>query len=171
MKSSESGREGSPSEGMATWDDGESRVILFSLAGSTYGLPLGEVREVSEFAQPKAIPGAPEACLGILNVRGDIVTVVELRSLWGLVPRKADAPSPVLLLVDIDGWLMACVADAIEGVCRVSESAVEPLPHVPTVIPGGTFRGLFHSHGKAVVLLDLAATIRASGLCTLGKAS
>ncbi len=123
------------------------RHVIFRVDKERYGLPLAAVREVvvppERFTR---VPRAPAAVTGVMNLRGRVVTVVELRQLLGL-PDGAMPPSRVVLLDRgrRDLGLLVTDVDGIEAVERVTPAPGKTVPAV---------RGVTRLRGQAVTVLD-----------------
>jgi len=123
------------------------RHVIFRVDKERYGLPLAAVREVvvppERFTR---VPRAPAAVTGVMNLRGRVVTVVELRQLLGL-PDGALPPSRVVLLDRgrRDLGLLVTEVDGIEAVERVTPAPGKAVPAV---------RGVTRLRGQAVTVLD-----------------
>lgn len=101
--------------------------VTARVAEQSFGLPLCEVRDVFVPKGISAIPLAPPAVLGLLNLRGRIVTAIDLRRRLGLEPRPGDAAS-IALGIERGAELYALIADAVGDVLRPSPESYEPNP-------------------------------------------
>ena len=93
------------------------QVIEFECRGHRFGLPLACVRRAVPSAQPAPLPGAPAPVLGVLNVGGETVTVIDFGDRAGL-GASVLAPAQLFLIVDLSGFLAALVVDRILGVAE-----------------------------------------------------
>jgi purine-binding chemotaxis protein CheW len=99
-------------------------TLTFRLGGSSYSLPAGAVREVQPFGLCTPLPAVPPFVLGLVNVRGRLITAIDLRPLMGL-PAAAPAPSALLLIAAVGGNEIGLLTD---GVVAVSGQASELSP-------------------------------------------
>jgi chemotaxis signal transduction protein len=99
-------------------DDTRPRVLVVSVADTEYGIPVGQVREVFRGERVTRVPGAPAVVRGIVNVRGAVVTVLELAELLGAV-RAVTSTSVVLL--EHGSRLIGLAVDAVRDV-RVQDA-------------------------------------------------
>ncbi|HYD59266.1 MAG TPA: chemotaxis protein CheW [Noviherbaspirillum sp.] len=124
-------------------------LVEFECRGQRFALPLHCVRRVVASAQPDVLPGAPDIVLGVLNVGGEIVTLIDFgRRIGG--PATELNVAQRLLIIDIGGFAVAFVVDAVIG---VSSREWEHLPGLPARLSGAEFV-------DAVVRLD-------DGLCII----
>ena len=130
-----------------------AQLLSFLVAGQTYGCPLVHVREILTARPATRLPGAPAHVRGVVNVRGTLVTVVDLAVRLGA--RETAQPGGHLLLVETAAGVGGCAVDAVCGV----------LPLVERGGGGnGTMEGIVTGFGETgaepIPLLDLPAVIR-----------
>jgi purine-binding chemotaxis protein CheW len=130
------------------------RVILFSACGEWLALPIGFVGEVQPLDRITRVPTAPREVLGILNLRGRVLTLFNLAECLR-VPDTAEPCSHVVVLDMGDPELRIGLAvERIGGVRRIPVSAVEPPP--PRGAAPGCLEGVFEVDGQVIGLLDLS---------------
>ncbi len=128
----------------------EVELVLFSLASETYALEARLVREVARFREFAVVPFAPEALVGVTNLRGEVMPVYDLRPLLG-VPRNRLTDLARAIVLERDGDVLAVLADQALDVVRVPRSAVLP----PETLPPGTERAIVSGvTAQAVIVLD-----------------
>lgn len=110
-------------------------LIEFKCRGYRFALPLASVRCVASSAQPTPLPGTPEIVLGVLNVGGEVVTIINFHRRIGL-PFSAIEISQQLLLVDIPGFCIGLIVDEVSG---VTKRDMEESPCVPDKLAGANF--------------------------------
>lgn len=136
--------------------DAVARWVCFELAGQLYGLEILKVQEVLADAEIETVPGAPYTVLGISNLRGCIVTVMDLRRRLGLPPRGEPGPTCVIV-VDGAGEAVGLRVDRVVDVRSIRVGAVKPAPETgprASAVLGVVTRG-----GEVLTLLDAAALI------------
>jgi purine-binding chemotaxis protein CheW len=130
------------------------RVILFQACGEWFALPIAFVREVQPLERVARVPNAPREVLGILNIRGRVLTLFGLAECLQ-IPPDAEACSHVVVLDLGDPELRIGLAvQAIGGVRRIPVTALEPPP--PRGEGPDCLEGVFEAGGRVVGLLDLA---------------
>ncbi len=117
---------------VATQGAGTVEFVTFRLAEQWLGIPVLMVQEVLLTQRIARVPRASDEVAGFLNLRGQIVTAVELRTRLGLGARPEEQP-PMNVVVRFDGELFALLVDEVGDVVSVEEGAVEPPP--PTLDP------------------------------------
>ena len=105
------------------------QTVSFHLAGESYGIELRFIREVLPPTPPTPIPGVPAHIAGIINVRGEILSVMDLRRLFDLAPGTAEAPVGhyVLVLASPD-MVFGIFADTVRGIRSIDIDQLAPAP-------------------------------------------
>ncbi|MFL6023595.1 MAG: chemotaxis protein CheW [Marmoricola sp.] len=112
----------------------KSQYCTFWVDGLFFGVGVECVQEVLRYQQLTAVPSAPEAIQGLINLRGQIVTAVDLRCRLGLPPRPEDA-LPMNVIVRSRGEVVSLLVDDIGDVIDTSGFELEPAPaNVPSVV-------------------------------------
>ena len=124
--------------------------LTFRLGGEEYGIALGAIQEIRGYQQPTRIAGAPDDICGVLNLRGDIVPIIDLRLRFALEPR-IDA-STVIVVVNVRGSTVGIVVDAVSDAIGLTRQDIKPAPAL------GNVASVEHITGVAVV--DRDATTR-----------
>ncbi len=136
-------------------DSGPLRFVVFQIGQDRYACPLENVAEISRIPAVTPVPGTDDFVLGLANLRGNIVSVLDLKPLLG-VPEDEEKPLSAyrMLLVTHGDVTAAFIVDRVEGVVTVHESALEPpLPgSAESVRPWIT--GHFEHDGYLVGTLD-----------------
>lgn len=105
----------------------EMALVEFECRSHRFALPLHHVRRVVNSAQPTALPGAPELVLGILNVAGEIVTIIDFFRRVGL-SFSAIETSQQLLMIDVTGFLIGLIVDRVSGVTNFETGSATGIP-------------------------------------------
>ena len=110
--------------------------LTFSLEDTVYALPVKHIREVSPWARPEPVPAAPHMVEGIINSRGEIVTVVEARTMLGLESVEADDDTRIMTL-ELPGETIGLTVDKVREITQLAKEEIEP-PHTPQAAILGT---------------------------------
>lgn len=109
----------------------DRQFISFSLEGSEYGIPITSVREIKAWDGCTPLPNTPSHVLGVLNLRGTIVPIYDLRSHFGVENRDIGDRHVVMILY-IGQRLAGLVADAVSDILSVSEDQIQEIPQLST---------------------------------------
>lgn len=129
--------------------------LIFRLAGERFGVPTPSTREVLRLPKLVRVPRIPEAIRGVVNLRGQIVAVTDLRPLLGLSGREI-LPAARLIVVESAGMLTALLADQVDGIRALPIANIEPLTTGLTGFPREAALGQVAEDGGFLILLDLA---------------
>lgn len=138
----------------------ELRLVVFRLAGESYALEVADVREVIFLPEVTAIPRQPSHVLGVINLRGRVLPVVDLRATLGL-PRSERTSTTRVVVASQDDRLVGFLTDEVSQVATVGRDGIEP--PAPTVVgAGGSHaRGIVRIADSIVVWVDLARLLSA----------
>jgi purine-binding chemotaxis protein CheW len=134
-----------------------NRFIEFSLGSEDYAVPLLMVREVISVPDTTPIPKAPPHFLGIMNLRGQVISVVDLRKKLKVDPRKDKEEA--VIIVDIGSMNIGVVVDSINKVLAFSKDDVCEMPEVESQVNTQYIQGVYKKESSLTVLLDLAKVL------------
>jgi purine-binding chemotaxis protein CheW len=141
----------------ATTPDAE-QYLTFQLAGQTYGVEILRVQEIKGWEKPTRLPHSPQHVQGVINLRGAVVPILDLRRRFGLGETEYGRTT-VVIVVKVDsarGELTAgIVVDAVCEVCNISAGDLRPPPEVGSPIDADFVRGLAMVGEGMLVLLDV----------------
>jgi purine-binding chemotaxis protein CheW len=133
----------------------KNRYLVFRLNEDLYGTPLLGVREVVEFQQPKPIPNTAPWFSGIINIRGEIIGVIDLRSRFEYPHRNQISLGLALILFQTDIGTVAAVVDKIESVKEFTENNIEKNPGIAARVPMNYLIGIGQAEKQMINLIDL----------------
>lgn len=156
---------------------GLQQVLCFALAGEAYALPILKVREIQAQATLTRIPKAPPYMPGVINLRGAIVPILELRERFSLGEAPEDT-RPVIIIVEVQGRTLGIRVDSVSDVLDLDGSAIRPAPELGTTSALGRefIAGLASLPGASgtdtmLILLDLDRLLSDSELLALENAT
>ena len=139
----------------------ERQLVVFDLNEEAYGVDIGAVREIIRMQEITRVPRAPEFIEGVINLRGKVIPVVDLRKRFGMPTKERDDENRIVV-VDVDGNDIGMVVDAVTEVSRVSSTLIEPPSSVITTNDSDFLTGIVRTDDKLIILLDIARVISAS---------
>ena len=132
----------------------ERQMVVFDLSGEAYGVNIETVREIIRMQAVTYVPDTPDFVEGVINLRGNVNPVVDLRKRFGLhVGEETDDTR--IVVVDIGGDDIGVIVDAVTEVLRVSESAIEPTSALITTADSFYIEGIAKLGDRLLILLDL----------------
>jgi purine-binding chemotaxis protein CheW len=128
------------------------QYVVFRLAREQYGIAIGAVKEIILAQELTRLPAMPDFTDGLINLRGRIIPVINLRKRFGL-PAAESAETNRTVVAEIGGLEAGLLVDDVVGVLRVPAGSVQPPPRVQT---GGAalVRGVAQVEERLVILLD-----------------
>lgn len=145
-------------------DDGNNinakpgKYITFSLAGEDYGLYILSVKEIIGMMSVTRVPRTPEFVRGVINLRGKVHPVIDLRKRFGLEPKDDDARTPIIIVeINYSGThqYLGIVVDSVSEVINVSKDDLEATPSFGVDLETDFILGLAKVDNKVVTLLDI----------------
>lgn len=144
-----------PANPVATADTAAAaQYLTVNLANEEYAIDILAVREIRGWTPVTRIPQAPSYVLGVLNLRGAIVPVLDLRLRFGLV-REEYSATTVTVVVTVAGRLFGVIVDAVSDVLDVQPDQVRPVPDMGTAVDTEYLKGLTSVEERMVLLLDV----------------
>lgn len=141
-------------------DQGEMIYVLVQLGETTYGLRGDVVREITRWRAPTYVPGAPAVLPGIINQRGVILTVIDMRVLLGL-PEKLPDHATRYVITHYEDMNTALLFDEVIDLIMLTPARFEPVPSSIETHRARLFEGLARYADRPLALLDLGAIIAA----------
>ena len=132
----------------------ETQLVVFDLASEYYGVDISVVREIIRMQAVTKVPGAPLFVEGVINLRGRVVPVVDLRKRLDLALTEQTKESRIVV-VDIAGRDVGVIVDAVTEVLRVPLSSLEPPTSMITSTESDYLKGIAKLEDKLIILLDL----------------
>jgi len=102
------------------------QLVVFSLGAEEYGLPITAVQEIIRYTKPRTIPSAPPSVRGVINLRGKIIPVVDLKSRLQL--HGGDAEESKIVIVEAGAVTAGLIVDDVDEVLAVDEGSLEQAP-------------------------------------------
>jgi len=128
--------------------------VTFRLDNETYGINIMQVQEVLRVTEIAPVPGAPDYVMGIINLRGNVVTVLDTRRRFGLPPRETD-DSTRIVVIEADQNVVGILVDSVAEVVELSRSAVESSPNVGNDESSKYIEGVANHDGELLILVDI----------------
>ena len=136
----------------------ETHVVGFQVGRETYGIPIALLHEIVRVPEITAVPDAPAYMEGVINLRGKIVSVLDLHKRFGKTASPLHRRSRILVVENL-GRLAGMIVDEASEVLKIPESDIEPAPGM--MMEGGLdcVTGLGKYKGRLIILLDVAKVL------------
>jgi purine-binding chemotaxis protein CheW len=137
-----------------TTNDPVLQWVTFRLAGETYGVNVMQVQEVLRYSEIAPVPGAPAYVLGIINLRGNVVTVIDSRHRFGLESGDITENTRVVI-IEADGHVIGILVDSVAEVVYLRQSEIETAPNVGNDESAKFIQGVCHKNNELLILIEL----------------
>ncbi|MCA9127691.1 MAG: chemotaxis protein CheW [Planctomycetales bacterium] len=135
-----------------------SQFVTFYLGDLLLGLPIHQVQEINRHLEVTSVPQSNASLRGVINLRGDVVSVINLSTILGINNSEFSAESRNVI-IHHEGELIGLMVDSIADILSIDQSDVVPPPANVNGVDGRFFRGVYTTQTQLVVLLDLCETI------------
>ena len=137
-----------------TSEDPILQWVTFRLAGETYGVNVMQVQEVLRYTEIAPVPGAPDYVLGIINLRGNVVTVIDTRNRFGLSNGEL-TDNTRIVIIESEGHVIGILVDSVAEVVYLRQSEVETAPNVGNDESAKFIQGVCHKNEELLILIEL----------------
>lgn len=143
------------------------RYLCFNLGKEEFALPLLSVREVIGVPDITVIPQAPSHFLGIMNLRGLIISVMDLRLKMGIKPLSTDETAVIIL--DLGDYNLGIMVDQVNAVIQLGEKDISEKPMMDSSKVNDAVTGVFRKNEQLVLLLNVAKALSIEDRNALAK--
>lgn len=147
------------SEAVTAADAGAAtQYLTFRMAGEVFGLTIDRVREVLDYPAVTRVPRMPDFMLGVINLRGSVVPVVDLRLRFGMRQEARTVNTCVIIAevgLDDGAVVVGLLADAVEEVVGLEAGSVRPAPRIGTALDTSFISGIGSRHDRFITLLAI----------------
>ncbi len=131
-----------------------NQLISFSIGEENYGVDIQTVKEVIRHREITRLPKAPSFVKGVINLRGDIIPILDLRERFGLEHKEYNEMTRVIV-VEVDDKSIGMVVDSVSHVLRIGQAEIEPPPPIVGGVSEEYLRGIGKVGEKLIVLLNI----------------
>jgi purine-binding chemotaxis protein CheW len=153
---------------MAMAREATREVLVFVLGREEYGVDILKVQEIRGYEKVTPIPAAPEYLKGVVNLRGIIVPVIDLRVKFGMPDPRYDAFTVVVIL-RLARRVIGIVVDGVSDVMALRAQDVKPAPQLGSVVESSFIEGLGTEGDRMVLLLDIEKLLSSGELNLLNQ--
>lgn len=147
---------------------GEHEFLAFALGGEQYGIDIQTVQEIRKMDALTTMANAPAHLKGVINLRGIIVPIVDLRVWLGLPDAKFDL-NTVVIVVSLHGHTVGLVVDGVSDVCTLSAEHIKPAPALHGAMNTDYIVGIGTEGERMLILVDIEALLSGQDMGMIGK--
>ncbi len=141
------------------------KYLTFSLAGEEYGIEILKVREIIGIMDITAMPQTPKYVKGVINLRGKVIPVIDLRLKFGMEPAEYTEQT-CIVVVDI-GSLVGVVVDTVQEVLDLDDDQIAPPPPLGAAVDTSFIMGMGKVKDNVKILLGIDRALGSEGLTTM----
>lgn len=130
------------------------QLVTFKLGTEEFGVDILKVQEINKMMNITKIPNAPTFIEGVINLRGKIIPIVDLRKRLGFRDQPYDK-STRIIVVELDGLVLGFIVDSVSEVLRIPENTIEPPPSMVAGIESEYIEGIGKLEDRLLILLEL----------------
>jgi purine-binding chemotaxis protein CheW len=131
-----------------------SQYVTFLLGSETYGISILKLNEIIAYQECTTIPNVPGFIKGVLNLRGIVVPVIDLRERFSMEAKEYDQFT-VIMILDVAGRIMGLIVDAVSDVITLNREDIKPRPDFSTGVSTTFIQGMGVKDKKFIILLDV----------------
>ena len=144
------------------------QLVSFKLANEEFGVDIVKVQEIMRVPDIKKVPQMPDYMEGVINLRGSVIPIIDLRKKFVLEVKEKDDQTRIIV-VNVSGKTLGFIVDAVEQVLRLSDDQIEPPPDIGTNIKREYLMGVGKLEDRLLILLKLDRLLDNKDMKTMEK--
>ncbi|MDD2898922.1 MAG: chemotaxis protein CheW [Desulfuromonadaceae bacterium] len=149
-----------------------TQYLTFTLADEVFAVDVARVREILEMPSITKVPQVPDFMRGVINLRGCVVPVIDLRLKFGM-PETAQTVNTCIIVVEVamdgENTVLGALADSVQEVIEMEPAQIEAAPHIGTHLDTEFIRGMGKHDGRFVMILDIDKVFSSVELAAVQK--
>jgi purine-binding chemotaxis protein CheW len=153
---------------------GDGQYLTFKLEDEVYALEITQIREVLDNTKITKVPKTPDFMKGVINLRGGVVPVVDMRLKFGLTATEFTVDTCIIIAeitVDNEETLIGALADQVREVLEIDPSQIEPPPRIGTRMDTDFIKGMGKHNDEFIIILDIVKVFSQQELSMVQQAS
>ena len=138
------------------------QLVSFKIGDEEFGVDILKVQEINRMLEVTRVPNAPEYVDGVINLRGKVIPIIDLRRRFAM-ERKEHDNNTRIVVVELTGRVVGFVVDAVSEVLRIPKSVTEPPPPIVAGIEAGYIMAVGKLEDRLLILLDLERVLSGEG--------
>jgi purine-binding chemotaxis protein CheW len=151
-----------------------NQYLAFNLENEVFAFDISKVREVLEFDTVTKVPQTPEMMKGVINLRGSVVPVIDMRVKFGMGETLKTVNTVIIIIeIDLDGTstMIGALVDSVQEVMDLDSDHIEPPPKIGTKLNTDFIRGMGKQDGEFLIILDIEKIFSSEELDFVQQAS
>ncbi|MCX5810670.1 MAG: chemotaxis protein CheW [Proteobacteria bacterium] len=135
-------------------DDAILQLVTFKLENDEFGVDILKVQEINRMMNITKIPNTPSFTEGVINLRGKIIPIIDLRKKLGFESKAYDKATRIIV-IELDGIVLGFVVDSVSEVLRIPRNTIEPPPSIIGGVESDYIEGVGKLEDRLLILLEL----------------
>ncbi|MDR3553407.1 MAG: chemotaxis protein CheW [Syntrophobacteraceae bacterium] len=151
-----------------------TQYLTFTLSDEVFALDISKVREVLDFTTVARVPRTPDFMLGVINLRGSVVPVVDMRLKFGMSATERSVNTCIIIVeIEIDGeiTILGALVDSVQEVLDLDPEQIEPPPRIGTRLDTRFIKGMGKRDNDFIIILDIDKVFSADEVAAVGEMS
>lgn len=157
-----------PQEGFSDQTSELLQLVSFNIGSEEFGVDILKVQEINRMVEITRVPQAPHYVEGVINLRGKVIPIIDLRKRFSLEVKEYDKNTRIVV-VDINGSIMGMVVDSVSEVLRLPSNTIEPPPEIVAGINSEYIKGVAKLEDRLLIFLDLSKVIDVSEIAAIAN--
>jgi purine-binding chemotaxis protein CheW len=135
-----------------------AQCLTFKLGEEIFALEVSKVREIMDYCNVTKVPKTPDFMRGVINLRGSVVPLVDLRLKFGLPPTEKTVNTCIIVVevtLNDEATVLGALCDSVQEVFDLEPDQIEPAPHIGTHLKSEFIKGMGKRNGNFIILLDI----------------
>lgn len=157
---------------MTEGSEGNNQYLTFTLDDEVFALEISKVREVLDFSDVTRVPQMPDFMCGVINLRGSVVPVVDMRCKFGIEQTESTVNTCIIIVevvMDGEASVLGALVDSVKEVLDLEPNQIEPPPKIGTKLNTDFIRGMGKHNEQFIIILDINRVFLADELQLLKK--
>lgn len=134
------------------------QLVSFKIGAEEFGVDITKVQEINSMVEITKAPQAPNYVEGVINLRGKVIPIIDLRKRMGMDLKENDKNTRIVV-VDIENFVMGMIVDSVSEALRIPVSTIEPPPDIATGTDAEYIQGVAKLEDRLLIFLDLSKVI------------
>ena len=135
------------------------QLVSFNIGQEEFGLDIQSIQEINRMVDITRVPNAPEFVSGVINLRGKVIPIIDLRKRFGFPSKEYDKNTRIIV-VELNGMVVGFIVDAVSEVLRIPKSITEPPPSIVAGIGSEYITAVAKLENRLLILLDLERILK-----------
>ena len=134
------------------------QLVSFKIGAEEFGVDITKAQEINRMVEITKAPQAPNYVEGVINLRGKVIPIIDLRKRMGMDLKENDKNTRIVV-VDIENFVMGMIVDSVSEALRIPVSTIEPPPDIATGTDAEYIQGVAKLEDRLLIFLDLSKVI------------